>query len=290
MVFTHTKTPYAFMGAQSKYSESKAVVIPVPYEGTVSYRGGTKDGPHAMITASRQVEFYDWELKKEAAFEFPIHTMDEVEPSTNSPLETVKRVEEAVAGVVEDKKFPIVFGGEHSITTGPVLALKKKYKNLSVLHIDAHLDLRDAYEDSKYNHASVMRRVRENIDKEVHVGIRSISKEEWDFIEKSKLQEYVYRGKEFDENKIVKQLTDEVYVSIDIDGFDPSEVPGVGTPEPGGLSWNDGLRLLRKVCENKKIVGFDIVEVAPIPGSVQSEFFAAKLAYKLYGYAMYLKK
>ena len=284
MRFPYVRAPYSFMGYQRSFEESDIVVVPVPYDSTTSYGGGTRNGPHALITASRQVETYDLETKKEITEEVNIHTMYEVEPDTDSPKGTIKRVEEAVDEILENKKFPVILGGEHSISLGPVLSLKKKYKKLSVLQIDAHGDLRDSYENSKYNHACVMRRIRENVDTCVQVGIRAISKDDAEYIKKKKIDEFMYYGDEFDTDKIVKQLSDEVYVSIDLDGFDPSEVPGVGTPEPGGLKWKETLKLLRKVAEKKKIVGFDVMELAPIPGNILSDFFAAKLTYKMLNY------
>jgi agmatinase len=275
------------MGYQCPLQESKVAIIQVPYEGTVSFMGGTRNGPHAIINASRQVEFFDREIGKEVAFELGLHTYDELEPDMGLVEGTLKRIEELASEVLEKNKFPIMFGGEHSVSIGMVRALAKKYKNLSVLQIDAHADLRDEYEGTKYNHACAMRRIREHVKAAVQVGIRSVCPEELDYIKKKKLDEFIYWGIEFDKEKIVSQLTDEVYVSIDLDGFDPSEVPGVGTPEPGGLRWQQAIELLRAVSKKKKIVGFDIVELMPIAGSVQSEFFAAKLAYKLLNYSFF---
>jgi len=287
MAFTHFRAPYAFMGYQCPLAESKVAVIQVPYEGTVSFMGGTRNGPQAIINASRQVEFFDREIGKEIAFELGLHTYDELEPDMGSVEGTLKRVEELASEVLEKNKFPIMFGGEHSVSIGMVRALAKKYKNLSVLQIDAHADLRDEYEGTKYNHACAMRRMRENVKAAVQVGIRSVCPEELDYIKKKKLDGHIYWGTEFDKEKIVSQLTDEVYVTIDLDGFDPSEVPGVGTPEPGGLRWQQAIEILREVSRKKKIVGFDVVELMPIAGSAQSEFFAAKLAYKLLGYSFF---
>jgi agmatinase len=201
----------------------------------------------------------------------------------------VERVEEQAVEILESGKFPIMFGGEHSVSVGVVRALAKKRKNLSVLQIDAHADLRDEYEGTRYNHACAMRRIRESVKSTVHVGIRSVCKEELDFMKKAKIEANIHWAPDFDEKKVLSQLTDEVYVSIDLDGFDPSECPGVGTPEPGGLKWAQTLKLLNLVSQKKRVVGFDVVELLPIPGSVQSEFFAAKLAYKLLGYSFFAK-
>jgi len=287
MVFTHTRAPYAFMGYQCPLEESKVAVMQVPYDGTTSFMAGTRYGPHAIISASRQVEFFDHEINREAAFELGIHTLDEMEPDMGSAEKTIERVEELADEVVQKGKFPIMFGGEHSVSVGVVRALSKKYPDLSVLQIDAHADLRDEYEGTKYNHACAMRRIRECVKKASQVGIRSVCKEELDYIKKAKLSECIHWGPEFDVDKVVSQLTGNVYVSIDLDGFDPADCPGVGTPEPGGIKWLAALKLLRAVSRKKKVVGFDVVELLPIPGTVQSEFFAAKLAYKLLGYSFY---
>jgi agmatinase len=289
MDFKHFRAPYVFMGVEYGFNESEAVIIPVPYDSTTSYRGGTRDGPHALITASRQVEIYDMELKKETAFEVKTHTLNEIEPIMDSPKDTIIRVQECAEEVVSKGKLPITVGGEHSITLAPVAALKKKYPNLSVLQIDAHADLREEYEDSQYNHACAMKRVREVAKTVVQVGIRNMSQPEAEFVKANKLEQFIF-GSDFKADEVVKRLGpgNEVYISVDLDGFDPSEVPGVGTPEPGGIHWQQALELFKKVAEKKKIVGFDIMELAPIAGNNQSEFFAAKLAYKLLGYSFLL--
>jgi len=287
MAFTHIRAPYSFMGYQCPLEESKVAVLQVPYDGTTSFKAGTRDGPHAIITASRQVEFFDRELGRDIAEELGLHTLPEMEPDMGSAEKTVKRVEEMAAEVIGKGKFPVMFGGEHSVSAGVVAALAEKYKNLSVLQLDAHADLRDEYEGTKFNHACAMRRIREHVKSAAQVGIRSVCREEIDHIKKAKLGEYIHWAPEFNAEKILSQLTDTVYVTIDLDGFDPSECPGVGTPEPGGLKWLQVLKLLRTVSRKKKIVGFDVVELMPIPNTVQSEFFAAKLAYKLLGYSFF---
>jgi len=287
MVFTHVRSQYAFMGCQCPREESKAVVMQVPYDGTTSFRAGTREGPHAIISASRQVEFYDRELDRDVAEELGIHTLPEMEPDTGSAEKTVRRVQEMAADVISDGKFPVMLGGEHSVSAGAVAALAAKHSDLSVLQIDAHADLRDEYEGTRFNHACAMRRIRDHVKTTVQVGVRSVCREEVDYIRKSKLGDRVHWGAEFSESKVLSQLTGRVYVTIDLDGFDPSECPGVGTPEPGGLKWLQALKLLRAVSREKEVVGFDVVELMPIPGTVQSEFFAAKLAYKLLGYSFF---
>ncbi len=287
MAFTHIRAPYAFMGYQCPLEESKAVIMQAPYDGTTSFMAGTRYGPHAIITASRQVEFYDRELGLDVAEELGLHTLPELEPDMGSAERTVKRVQEMAEEVIGMGKFPILLGGEHSVSVGLVAALAKRHENLSVLQIDAHADLRDEYEGTKFNHACAMRRIREHVKSASQVGIRSVCREELDYIEKAGLMDFIHWGAEFDEDRILSQLGQEVHVSIDLDGFDPSDCPGVGTPEPGGLKWAQALKLLRRVASEKNVVGFDVVELLPIPGTVQSEFFAAKLAYKLLGYSFF---
>ncbi len=289
MAFTHYRAPYAFMGYQCPLGESRVAVMQAPYDGTTSFMAGTRYGPHAIISASRQVEFYDRELGRDVAEELGIHTLPEMEPDMGSAEKTVSRVRDMVQEALEKGKFPVLFGGEHSVSAGAVAAAAEKHKGLSILHIDAHADLRDEYEGTRFNHACAMRRMLEHASCAAHVGIRSVCREEMEYIDKAGIADTIHWGAEFDTKKILSQLTDRVYVSIDLDGFDPSECPGVGTPEPGGIRWAQALGLLRAVAEKKRVVGFDVVELLPIAGSVQSEFFAAKLAYKLLGYSFLAK-
>jgi agmatinase len=227
------------------------------------------------------MELYDEELGYEPA-RIGIHTLDELEPSRNSPEETVKRVEEVVAEIIENKKFPLMLGGEHSISLGAVRAVSKHYKDLSVLQLDAHSDLRDEFEGTRFGHTSVMRRISEFCSI-VQVGVRSMSKEEAEFARKNKLKIF-YARNPLKPKEVVSNLKKNVYVTIDMDAFDISEVPAVGTPEPGGMHWYDVLALLREVTSKRNVVGFDVVELCPIAGDVSSDFLAARLAYKFLGY------
>lgn len=284
MRLLHSRPPYNFPGIEpelSSFERAKVVVLPVPYDSTTCYKGGSRDGPRAIIAASRQMELYDEELGYEPA-RVGIHTLDELEPSMNSPKETVERIEQAVSEIVENRKFPLMLGGEHSISLGAVRALAKKYKNMSVLQLDAHSDLRDEFEGTKFGHTSVMRRISELCDT-VQVGIRSMSKEEAEFAKRKKLK--LFHMKDSLKPKfIVSSLKRDVYVTIDLDAFDPSEVPAVGTPEPGGLHWNEVLAILKEVASSRNVVGFDVVELCPIEGDISSDFLAARLAYKFLGY------
>lgn len=288
-MFLHTNTPYTFAGIKKPLEDCKVVIIPVPYDSTTTFRTGARDGPHAMIVASRQFEDYDIELEKEIGNELGFFTTEEIEPGTNSPFEMISSVQEAVEAVLKEKKFPVVFGGEHTISIGFVKALDKHYKKFSILQIDAHGDLRDEYYGSKYNHACTMKRIREEkISRTiVQVGIRSLCKEEAEYIKNKKISDYVYYGNKLNIKRILSQLEENVFITIDLDGLDPSIMPAVGTPEPDGLSFEQTLGLLREIAKNKKIIGFDVNELAPIPGNPVSDLTAAKLAYKLIGYSFF---
>ncbi|NYZ78736.1 agmatinase [Candidatus Micrarchaeota archaeon] len=284
MRLLHSRPPYNFPGIEpelSAFEKAKVVVFPVPYDSTTCYRSGTRNGPHAIITASRQMELYDEELGYEPA-RVGIHTLDELEPSMNSPKETIDRVEKVVAGIIESKKFPLMLGGEHSISLGAVRALLKSRKDMSVLQLDAHGDLRDEFEGTKFGHTSVMRRISELCDT-VQVGIRDMSLEEAEFARKKKLKIFYARNPP-KPAEIVSRLKKDVYVSVDLDVFDPSEVPAVGTPQPGGMHWYEVLAILKELASKRNVVGFDVVELCPIEGDVSSDFLAARLAYKFLGY------
>ena len=247
---------------------------------------GTRYGPRAILEASRQVEFYDEELDTEP-HTIGVTTLSEIQVDPASPAMGLERLEAVTAKVVEAGMIPFALGGEHSLTLAPVRALRAQYPGLSVLQLDAHLDLRDAYQGTPLSHASVMRRVRDLGVPTVAVGIRSVSREEADYVHAEKVPVFLAReirqsGLPID--AILGELQNPVYVTVDLDAFDPAYVPGVGTPEPGGLTWDEGTRLLRAVCERRQVVGCDIVELCPIPGQPASDFFAAKLANKMIGY------
>ncbi len=264
-----------FLRSEYSFDESDVVILPVPYEKTVCYMPGTAKGPKAIIDASVQLEKFDVELGYEIDSKVKIHTTGEVE---------FEELEKRVSEIIQKNKLPVVLGGEHTVTIPPVKAIAKKYTGLSVLQIDAHGDLRDEFEGEKMSHACVMRRVREITKKTVQVGIRDMSREESSYIEKEGIRNSIH-GAKFNIDKITEQLSDNVYITVDLDGFDPSEVPAVGTPQPGGLHWDEVTELLRKVSEKKNVVGFDVVELAPIKDQVASDFLAAKLVYKMIGYS-----
>jgi agmatinase len=281
--------PSNFLGldaADAAYDTARYAVLSVPYEATTSFRSGTRFGPRAILAASEEVEWFDEELGDEF-HQCGICTMDPLGPDHSGPEAMQQAVYRAARRVVRDGKFPLTLGGEHGITPALVRAVAARHKNLSVLQIDAHADLRDQYENTPYSHACAMRRVLETVDTIVPVGIRNLSREEHRFAQRAGIDLITARQCLASDEWIdhaIDRLTPKVYVTIDIDGFDPAIAPGTGTPEPGGLDWYAVLALLRLVAAEKTIVGADIVEVAPIPGQVVTEFLAARLAYKIIAY------
>lgn len=286
-----------YIGLEEEYSsfkKSKIVIVQVPYDRTTTYIHGTSNGPSAIIDASRYLELFDDELNQET-YKFGIHTMEPLGVEKSSSEEMVEKVRASVGELLKSNKFPVILGGEHSISIGSVKAFKETYPNLSVLHLDAHADLRNEYFGSAYNHGCAARRISE-ICPIVQIGIRSLSKEEKDFMS-TQANGRVKTFSVYDildmpmwKDSASRGLSENVYVSIDLDVFDPSIVPAVGTPEPGGIGWYETLDLLKDVAKDKKIVGFDVVELCPIAGQIASDFFAAKLIYRLLGYIFASKK
>lgn len=284
-----TGLPLNFGGLDDDHadlSRARAVVLPVPYDFTTSYQGGTRGGPGAILDASRNMELWDDELG--AIYRHGIHTLPELEPAAEGPEAMVARVERAVDWILEQGRMPAVLGGEHSITSGAVRAVHRRHPGLSVLQIDAHADMRDRYLGSPWSHACVMRRIREHVPA-VSVGVRSLSEEEAEHLRSHPAP--MWSTREFralggDWSPVLGALTDEVFVTFDLDGLDPSILPATGTPEPGGLDWFEAVDLLRAVSERARVVGFDLVELAPIPGQPASDFLAARLAYRMMGLAL----
>ncbi|MBN1534267.1 MAG: agmatinase [Spirochaetes bacterium] len=260
-----------------------AVIIPVPYDGTSTWMKGADRGPDAIIEASAQVELYDIETGREP-YRVGIYTDGPVMDSS-SPEAMVRAVEERVGIHMDAGRFAVVLGGEHSVSVGSVQAHARRHGDLSVLQLDAHADLREEYHGSRYNHACVMARVRE-LCPAVQVGIRSMDVSE---------REGLGKGRTFFAHEIagerkwidaaVARLTGNVYITIDLDVFDPSIMPSTGTPEPGGLDWYEVLALLKRVAEKRRIVGFDVVELCPSAQNRHADFLAAKLVYKLLAYS-----
>ena len=268
------------------YERSRFVVIPVPYDGTASFRTGARYGPAAIIRASRHLEDFDVALGFDAS-EQGIFTFLEATPDLSGPEQLVAQVHKTVSSVVRDGKIPVVLGGEHTVSIGAVQACAERYDDLSVLFMDAHGDLRDSYMGTRWSHASVARRISESCGI-VEVGVRSISKDEHDYARANCVPVFYWPPACDDLDALIEsvceKLSERVYVSIDLDVLDPSIMPSVGTPEPGGFGWREATALLAAVARHSEVVGFDIVELSPEEGPVASAATAARLAYRLMGY------
>jgi len=261
---------------------ARIVIIPVAYDGTSTWMKGADAGPNAIIEASANMELYDIETDSEV-YKSGIFTENAISGDMSTG-EMIEAVNEAVAYYLEKEKFAVVIGGEHSVSIGSIRAHAKRYANLTILQLDAHADLREEYNGSKYNHACVMARAKE-LCPIVQVGVRSMDSSEKGSMDKSRM----FFAKDLHENtdwieKVTSKLTDDVYISVDLDVFDPSIMSSTGTPEPGGLLWYDVLRLLKGVCGKKNVVGFDVVELCPDDRNKAPDFLAAKLIYKLLSY------
>ncbi len=272
-------------GLEEKFSNlenARVVILPIGYDETSTWGKGADDGPAAILEASANMEIYDIETNSEV-YKVGIHTTEPV-TEKSSPENMVYAVEAEVSKFLKMGKFVVGLGGEHSVTTGQVRAHAKSFDDLSVLQIDAHTDLRPEYEGTPYNHACVMSRVKE-ICPIVQVGIRSMDSVELPYIQKGRLflAEDIFDNDDWMDRAIDK-LTSNVFVTIDLDGFDPSIMPSTGTPEPGGLLWYQVIRFLKRVVEQRNLVGFDVVELAPVDSNRSPDFLASKLVYKLLSY------
>ena len=270
---------------QSSLDAAQVVLIPVPYDSTTSFRSGSREGPEAIITASYGLEDYDFELELDVS-EIGIHTTGALEPHMAGPGPMTERVRDAVATYLDLGKTVGLLGGEHSITIGSVQAHVEAYPSLSVLYLDAHADLRNEYMGTPYGHASAARRVFECCPLSL-AGVRSLCQEEHDFIRKNNVPVWYWdpNSDRSPPEGVLDGLSDTVYVSVDLDVLDPALMPAVGTPEPGGMTWHELVSLLGKVAESRRIVGFDVCELAPADGPPACSYAAAKLVYKLVAYA-----
>lgn len=270
----------------SDYNSSRIVVLPVPLDVTTSYVKGTGMAPKAIFDASLQVEFYDEELEQEN-YRIGVATLPPLSFGKGSLEDKLKIIETAVEGIVNDKKIPLLLGGEHGITPPAISGLSQKYSSLTVVQFDAHADLRQEYGGTKWSHACAMARVRE-ICPVVQVGIRNLSKEEADWVSREKLPVFfaheIQNNKEWMSKALAAVKTKDVYVTIDVDAFDSSIMPDTGTPEPGGLNWWEITSFIRDLAKQKRIVGFDICELTPRKDHHASDFIVAKLAYRCIGY------
>lgn len=279
MMIGYGGLPEAF----TNYSTSKVAVLPVAYDGTSTWVKGADKGPYALLEASANMEVYDIETNSEV-YRIGIFTDEIMEGDFSSPDQMVSAVRSRTLKLINDGKLVATIGGEHSVSIGAVQAHARTYDHLTVLQIDAHADMRSSYEGSPYNHACVMARVKE-LCPVVQVGIRSMDSSEKTNIDSHRVfwaHQLVANNSWMDE--AIDLITPNVYITFDLDGFDPSIFPSTGTPEPGGLLWYPTLTFLRKVIESRNLVGFDIVELCPNPLDKSSDFLAAKLLYKILSY------
>ncbi len=265
-----------------RYETAAIAILPVPYDGTSTWLKGADKGPQAILEASPNMEFYDIETDSEV-FRQGIATLDPVlEAST--PEAMAKAVEEKMDGILKDKKFPVMLGGEHSVSIGAFGAIAKHYEKFSILQLDAHSDMRDEYEGSPYNHACVMARGKDITSSIVQVGIRSTATEEKHNIDPDRIF-YAHEIKETGDTtwmyEVSQKLLDHVYVTIDLDVLDPAYMPSTGTPEPDGLRYRDILTLLKLINERHNIIGLDVVELCPNHINKAPDFLAAKLIYQI---------
>ena len=291
----YLKQKKGFLGYEANDKiKNKVVVVPFGLEKTVSYGSGTKNGPKEIIKASHQVELFDEELNKEPYKEIGIKTL--------KPFPIKKKIEKALdqlssinKEIISENKFPMDLGGEHSITSGAIKPFSKKYNEIVLLHFDAHADLRESYNGEKFSHASAIKRCLDfNNVKVVSFGIRNLSKPEMTYYENNRDRIEIFWGKDkkqWDLNKLNKFFKNKnVYITFDVDGFDASIMPATGTPEPGGLLWEDVLPIIKKVCQISNVVGADINELAPIKNFNSYNFLVAKLAYKILSYTFEFKQ
>jgi agmatinase len=276
------------------FGKSRVVIVPVPFDGTTCYRPGTREGPEAIIAASRNLELYDHELRR-SPYELGIHTLRAVDTLAGNARAMVDRIEEVTVRLLEAGKFIVTLGGDHLTSIGVVRAFARRYSGMSVLQIDAHADLREEYEGSSLSSATVMRRVLDVCPRTAQVGIRSLSAPEAQLVEERRLPVWfadeicsqTRRGQRAWIESVVSILSEEVYITVDVDAFDPSLLPGTGTPEPGGLGWYDVIDLITAVTREKRVIGADVVELSPLIEDHVSPMVAAKLVYKLIGLAVH---
>jgi agmatinase len=284
------RPPRTFLGispAEYPLERSFAALLPIPYDATTSYRPGARFGPQAIIDASLELETYDEELGAETAA-LGIYTLQPVEVDLRDAAATLERVRAVAAGLASGERLLVGLGGEHSVTVGLVEGLRGLYPDLHVLYLDAHADFRDHYQGTPYSHACGLRRIWEKGCPAAAVGVRSLSREEREALERGGpwvLPASVFQPAVPSLEPLLERLGEPLYISIDLDVLDPGVMPAVGTPEPGGLGWYELLAVLRAVSERYRIVGFDVMELCPEAGPPYAAFVAAKLTYRLIGYA-----
>lgn len=289
-----TLSPFHFLGldaADSDYERSAALILPIPYEATVSYGQGARGGPDAIIRASQQVELYDREFDDEPALTYGVHTLPALAPVVSGPAAMVEAIAACATRHLRTGKLLVGLGGEHTVSVGIARAVQALGRPFVLVQIDAHSDLRDTYEGSPYSHACVARRVLDLGAEVIQLGIRSVCREEIDLIRSGAYPLRVFFAEDVHAGQHLPTLGQlvrgrDLFVTIDLDGFDPALVPATGTPEPGGLLWDQVVSIVRVLAEEGRVVALDCVELAPIPGQHASEFLAAKLVYKAISLAL----
>ncbi len=288
-----------FLGIEEQYlnhpSQAKAIVIPFGLENSVSYKGGTKNGPKAIIKASHQAELFDEEFWCEPYLQYGVQTLQEPKIDFTNISASLNQLASITKQVLDADKFPLILGGEHSITAGSIRPFVEKYPDLAILHFDAHADLRDGYNGEHFSHAAALRRVMDNpISTLVSCGIRNISASEIPYLEANRHKIHMHFAKDIKNwqiEKIIEPLINAtknrpVFITFDIDGFDSSLMQATGTPEPGGMFWYDAINIIKEASKVSKIVGADVVELAPQKALHSCDFLTAKLCYKILSYAL----
>ena len=293
MIFENKKNN--FLGIKNpKTSSSKVTIVPFGLENSVSYGKGTKNGPKEILKASQYLELYDEDLGYEPSTRIGIQTLKAV-PIKKDITKALNDLEEIISNIIKKKKFPFILGGEHSVTIGAIKAFEKTKRPITIVQFDAHADLRNEYQSNKYSHASVMRRCLDykNINL-VSIGTRSISKDEISFLNKNSSRIKIFWAKDkksWNRKEILSLIKGkDVYITFDLDSLDPSLMPSTGTPEPGGLFWDEAIELIKIISLNSNIIGADLNELAPIKNLSSPNFIAAKLAYKIISFALCSKK
>lgn len=285
MKILNSMPSYNLFGLEEQnYGKAKVVAVPIPYDSTTTYRAGTREGPRAIIEASRNIELYSEETGSDIS-KIGVYTTEEIAPDFSSPENMVKRIASEIAPILNDSKIPLLLGGEHTISLGSIKALAAKSKEFTLLHFDAHSDSRDTYYGSKFCHACVVSRANEYC-KSYSVGVRSVDEQS---AKKNKNILYMAKMHEMDRKEIVKDIlkntSKNIYLSVDLDVLDPSEMPSVGTPEPAGMRYHELKEIIKSVVKERKVIGMDFVELNPIPGFTAPNYLVAKLIYLTLGFS-----
>ncbi|VVB76707.1 N(1)-aminopropylagmatine ureohydrolase [uncultured archaeon] len=276
---------------EQDYDSARVIVLPIPYDATTTYKTGSREGPDAIINASRNMELYSCELGRDVS-SMGIYTMQSMSPDVSSPENMIDGISKEVSIILQDGKIPLILGGEHTVTLGALKAFKAQDKDISIIHFDAHADTRPELLGSKYMHATVMARAKELYKNIVHVGIRSIDADTAKNGERNAML-FMEDMRSMDFDDVISFITNaapgNVYVTVDLDVLDPSEMPSVGTPEPDGLRFYELMKIIKGIAERKKLAGLDITELCPIPYLHAPDYLAAKLAYLTLGHFMFSK-